>query len=112
MVKRYLTNPPVLQPPRPKKPLILYFTIEKEAVGAMLAQEDENGIEHAIYYLSEKFLPYEVNYNLVEKTCLSVVWATKKLRHYFQSYKIQAVSKHDSLKYLQQTPSLIRKLAR
>ena len=37
-VKRYLINPPVLQPPRPGKPLILYFTIEKEAMGAMLAQ--------------------------------------------------------------------------
>ena len=26
-VKRYLTNPPVLQPPRSEKPLILYFAI-------------------------------------------------------------------------------------
>ena len=102
----------MLQPPRPGKPLILYFAIEKEAVGAMLAQEDENGIEHAGYYLSKKFLPYEVNYNLVEKTCLSVVWVAKKLQHYFWSYKIQAVSKHDPLKYLQQTPSLTGKLAR
>ena len=102
----------MLQPPRPGKLLVLYFAIEKEAVGAMLAQEDESRVEHAIYYLSKKFLPYEVNYNLVEKTCLSVVLATKKLRHYFQSYKIQAVSKYDPLKYLQQTPSLIKKLAR
>ena len=31
----------------------------------------------------------------------------KKLHHYFQSYQVQAVSKHD-----QQTPSLTRKLAR
>ena len=83
MVKRYLISPPVLQTLRPGKPLILYFAIEKEAVGAILAQEDENGVEHAIYYLSKKFLPYEVNYNLVEKTCLSVVWAAKKPRHYF-----------------------------
>ena len=78
-----MINPPVLQPLRPGKPLILYFAIKKEALGAMLAQEDENGVEHAIYYLSKKFLPYEVNYNLVEKTCLSAVWAAKKPRHYF-----------------------------
>ena len=105
-------NPLVLQPPRSGKPLILYLAIEKEAVGAMLAQEDENVVEHVVYYLSKKFLHYKVNYNLVEKTCLSVFWATKKLQHYFQSYKIQAVSKHDPLKYLQQTPSLTGKLAR
>ena len=32
--------------------------------------------------------------------------------HYFQSYQVQAVSRHDPLRYLQQTPSLTGKLAR
>ena len=61
----------------------MYLAIEKEAVGAMLAQENETSVEHVVYYLSKKFLPYEANYNLVEKTCLVVIWATKKLWHYF-----------------------------
>ena len=78
----------------------------------MLAQEGEKKAEHAVYYLSKKMLQYEANYNLVEKTCLAVIWATKKLRHYFQSYRVQAVSKHDPLRYLQQTPSLTGKLAK
>ena len=76
-------NPPVLQPPRPGKALILYLAIEKDAIGAMLAQESREKAEHMVYYLREKFLPYEANYSLVEKTCLAVIWATKKLRHYF-----------------------------
>ena len=75
--------PLVLQPSHLGKPLILYLVIEKEVVGAMLAQEDEDGVEHAVYYLSKKFPSYEANYNLVEKICLSVVLATKKLRHHF-----------------------------
>ena len=66
-------NPPVLQPPRPGKPLILYLAIKKEAIGAMLAQEGDGRVEHIVYYLSKKFLPYEVNYSLVEKTCLAVI---------------------------------------
>ena len=66
----------------------------------MLAQEGPEGVEHAVYYLSMKFLPYEENYDLVEKTCLIMIWATRKLRHYFQSYKIQAVLKIDLLRYL------------
>ena len=111
-IKRYLMNPPVLQPPRPGKVLILYLAIEKNAIGAMLAQESGGKAEHAVYYLSKKLLPYETNYSLVEKTCLAVIWATKKLRHYFQSYQVQAVSRHDPLRYLQQTPSLTGKLAR
>ena len=78
----------------------------------MLAQEGEGKVEYAVYYLSKKLLQYEANYSLVEKTCLAVIWATKKLRHYFQSYRVHAISKHDPLKYLQQTPSLTGKLAK
>ena len=76
-------NPPILQPPKLGKSLILYLAIEKDAIGAMLAQEGEKKAEHAVYYLSKKLLQYEDNYSLVEKTCLAVIWATKKLRHYF-----------------------------
>ena len=105
-------NPPILQPPKLGQPLILYLAIEKDAIRAMLAQEEERKTEHAVYYLSKKLLQYEANYSPVEKTCLAVIWATKKLRHYFQSYRVQEISKHDPLRYLQQTLSLTGKLAR
>ena len=75
-------------------------------MGIMLAQEGPEGIEHAVYYLSKKFLPYEEKYNIVEKTCLIVIWAIRKLRHYIQSYKVQAVSKIDPLRYLFQALAL------
>ena len=94
-------NPPVLQPPILSKALILYLAIEKETIGAILAQESGEKVEHTVYYLSKKLLPYEANYSLVKKTYLVVIWATKKLRHYFQSYQVQAVSQHNSLRYLQ-----------
>ena len=77
----------------------------------MLAQEGPEGIEHAMYYLSKKFLPYKEKYDLVKKTCLIMIWAIKKLRHYFQSYKIQAVSKIDSLMYLFQVLTLTGKIS-
>ena len=80
--------------------MILYLTLEENAMGAMLVQEGPKGVEHAVYYLSKKFLPYEEKYNLVEKMCLIMIWATRKLRHYFQSYKIQAVLKINPLRYL------------
>ena len=82
-IKEYFTSPPVLKPPRQGKPLILYLALEENAMGAMLAQEGPEGVEHAVYYLSKKFLLYEEKYNLVEKTCLIMIWATRKLRHYF-----------------------------
>ena len=44
--------------------------------------------------------------------CLIMIWATNKLRHYFQSYKIQVVSKIDPLRYLFQVPALTGKISR
>lgn len=41
-----------------------------------------------------------------------MVWVMKKLRHYFQYYKIQVVSKMDLMKHLCEAPSLVGKLAR
>ena len=63
-IKEYLASPPVLKPPRQGKPLILYLALEENAMGAMLAQERPEGAEHAVYYLSKKFLPYEEKYDL------------------------------------------------
>ena len=41
-----------------------------------------------------------------------MIWATRKLKHYFQSYKIQVVSKIDPLRYLFQVSALIGKISR
>ena len=38
--------------------------------------------------------------------------ATRKLRHYFQSYKIQVVSKIDPLRYLFQVLAVTEKMSR
>ena len=78
----------------------------------MLVQEGPEGIEHVMYYVSKKFLPYEEKYDLVEKTCLIMIWATRKLRHYFQSYKTQAISRIDPLRYLFQAPALTGRMSR
>ena len=53
--------------------LILYLALEENAMGAILAQEGPEGVEHAVYYLSKKFLHYKEKYNLVEKTCLIMI---------------------------------------
>jgi len=74
-------NPPVLMPPVPGRPLILYMTVLDESMGCMLRQHDESGKrERAIYYLSKKFTAYEMNYSLLEKTCCALVWASHRLR--------------------------------
>ncbi|XP_027337412.1 uncharacterized protein K02A2.6-like [Abrus precatorius] len=51
-IKQYLTKPPVMVPPKKGFPLKLYISTSEETIGSMLAQEDKNGVERAVYYLS------------------------------------------------------------
>ena len=75
-------KPPILVPPIPKKPLLLYLTTTNTAMGALLSQYlEETRKENAIYYISKKMLPYEEKYLPLEKTCIAFVWATRKFRH-------------------------------
>ncbi|XP_070057426.1 uncharacterized protein [Nicotiana tomentosiformis] len=59
-IKEYLSTPPVLVPPELDRPLLLYLSVLDGDFGCVLGQHDETGRkEHAIYYLSKKFTPYE-----------------------------------------------------
>jgi hypothetical protein len=68
-----LSDPPVLAPPTPRKPLNLYLSFIEDALGSMLVQEDEEKQEHAIYYLSKRLKDYETRYIAVEKSCYALV---------------------------------------
>ena len=85
-IKQCLMNPPVLMPPVPRRPLILYMTVLDESMGCMLGQHDDSGKrEQVIYYLSKKFMTCEMNYSLLERTCCALVWASHRLRQYMLS---------------------------
>nr|CAN61212.1 hypothetical protein VITISV_014943 [Vitis vinifera] len=58
------------------------------ALGCMLAQLDDSGKERAIYHLSRRILAYECRYIMIERLCLALVWATRRLRHYVTEYSI------------------------
>ena len=75
LIKEYLFHPPILMPPRHGKPLLLYHLIIENAVESMLAQEDDDKNERAIYYLSKRFHDYDTRYRSTEKSCFAFVWA-------------------------------------
>ena len=47
----------------------------------MLAQEDDDNNEIAVYYLSKRFHDYETRYTPIKKSCFALMWAVQKLRH-------------------------------
>ena len=57
-------------------------------------------------------LEYECKYIMIERLCLALVWATRRLRHYVIEYSILLVSRLDPLRYLFDRPVLTGRLMR
>ncbi|KAL6320292.1 hypothetical protein AAG906_005377 [Vitis piasezkii] len=99
-IKEYLISSLVLVPPILECPLILYLSISDIALRCMLAQLDDLGKERAIYYLSKRMLEYEMRCVVIERLCLALVWATRRLRHDMTKYLVHLISCLDLLRYL------------
>ena len=91
-IKGYLSKPPVLMPPLRDRLLKLYLSATKESIGCLLAQNNAEGHEQAIYYLSRVLNSTEAGYTPIEKLCLALYFACTKLRHYFIKSQVYVVS--------------------
>ncbi|XP_048131576.1 uncharacterized protein LOC125314137 [Rhodamnia argentea] len=112
-IQHYPTHSPVPVPPVPGVPLILYPTIHKESLGAVLVRKrPSDGKECAIYYLSKKFSDSKTNYSEVEKTCVALVWVLHGLRQYTLHHQIMLTTECDPINYLLEKPALVGKLAK
>ena len=69
-------------------------------MGALLTQENHEGKEDALYYLSRMLVGAEHRYSPVEKECLVVMFTVQKLRHYLLSNTVYLISKINLLKVL------------
>ena len=65
-------------PPIRNKFMKLYISASDSTLGSMLAQEDENGEERAIYYLSRVLNDAETRYSSIEKLCLCLYFSCMK----------------------------------
>lgn len=72
----------------------------------MLAQEDEDGVERAIYYLSRILVNAETRYNVVEKVCLCLYFSCTKLKHYIKLVDVYVYSHFDVIKHMLLKPIL------
>ncbi|XP_027343131.1 uncharacterized protein LOC113855699 [Abrus precatorius] len=98
-IKQYLTKPPVMVLPKKGFPLKLYISTSEHTIGSMLAQEDENGVERAVYYLSRMLIGAESRYSPIEKLCLCLYFSCEKLKYYIRPFDVHVYSHHDIIKY-------------
>jgi ribonuclease HI len=94
-LKQHLSDLATLASPDPSLPLLLYITASPCAVSAALIQEqDKEGTtrQRPVYYVSEVLTASKCNMTELEKISYAVVMASRKLRHYFEAFKIRVTS--------------------
>ena len=78
----------------------MYTRALGHSLGVMLAQNNDDGKEVALYYLSRMLVWAEHKYKPVEKECLALMFALQKIRHYLLSNTVYLVSRINPLKVL------------
>jgi len=105
-IKAYLMNPPILLPPLRDKVMKLFIAASDNTIGSMLAQEYENGIERAIYYLRRVLSDAETRYHPSEKLCLCLYFSCTKLKQYINPIDVYVYSHFDIIKHMLSKPIL------
>ncbi|KAK2414311.1 hypothetical protein QL285_036915 [Trifolium repens] len=93
-------------PPSRNKAMKLYIATSDKTIGSMLAQEDDNGIENAVYYLSRVLNDAETRYTAIEKLCLCLYFSCTKLKHYIKPVDVYVYSHFDVIKHMLTKPIL------
>ena len=67
--------------------LILYTAAIERSLGRMLAQNNVEGKENAMYYTSQTIVGVEINYSLLEKIYLAIVLSLNSFETTFYTIK-------------------------
>jgi ribonuclease HI len=110
-VQEIMAKLPTVCAPIFGKPLRLYLASNNQAIGALIAQEDNHGVEQPIYYVSRALKDAETRYSRAERSCLALIYASQRLRHYFLAHKVQLMMKSHPIRSLLQRPVLSGRLA-
>ena len=103
-------NLPTLTAPQPGEPLIMYLSATEKVVGAVLLVERKL-VQTPIYYVSRVLTDPETRYSTMEKLVLALVYASRRLRKYFQGHHVHVLSDY-KLNNVLRRPELSGRLAK
>ena len=113
-LKAILKSEPVLAAPNFLKPFKLAVDASDVGAGAVLLQEDRNGVDHPICYFSKKFNKHQKNYSTIEKECLSLVISIQHFEVYISSVSspVTVYTDHNPLTFLKKMRNKNQRLLR
>ena len=86
--------------PDTRKPYRLYTDACAYAVGAILVQMDNEGVERPVHYISHQLNTIQQRWATIEKEAFAVVYALQKLRPYLYGAEFVVLTDHKPLKSL------------
>lgn len=111
-VKDCVVQASALQAPDPGKEFILATDASDYAIGACLAQQDNEGKECPIAFLSKKLSPAQTRWATIEKEAYAIIWALAKLEAWLFGAKVRVITDHNPLKFLTLTTPQSARLTR
>ena len=99
-VKAILCDSPVLAAPRLDSPFKLEVDASFVGAGAVLLQEDDVAVDKPVCFFSRKFNKHQLNYSVVEKETLALIWALQQFEVYVGSGPVVIYTDHNPLTFL------------
>ncbi|TMD69294.1 MAG: DDE-type integrase/transposase/recombinase [Chloroflexi bacterium] len=114
LLKKAFTEAPVLMIFDPEKEIYMGTDASDYASGAHISQKDDQGKLHPVAFMSRKFSPAELNYQIYDKELLAIVVACEEWRVYLEGAKfpITVYTDHENLVYFTTTKKLNRRQVR
>ena len=112
ILKERMVTALILVFPDWKKIFHVHVDASSIALGVILAQPGEGGIDHPIAFASRKLSSIERNYTTTEREGLAMVYALQKFWHYLLGSHFKMFTDHSTLKYLVNKPVLGGKICR
>ena len=116
-LKHAMTTYPVLRQPDFNRAFTICSDASMHSMGAVLAQEDDDGNMYACCYISRAFRGPEKNYSIQHKECLGCIYALKTFDHYISAaphFELRIMTDHgdQSLQFLKKLTLLTGRMAR
>ncbi|GFT48300.1 retrovirus-related Pol polyprotein from transposon opus [Trichonephila clavipes] len=111
-LKELLCEVTSLATPDANLPFQVHCDASDYGVGCCLTQQDTEGIYRPIAFASQKFNATQKNWASIEKEAWAVLYGLNKFDKWIYGTKVEIISDHNPLKYLNQTTPKSPKLTR